>query len=35
MKFDISTRAEVRDCLRWFLTNFPTYGFNITFTDEE
>lgn len=35
MKFDISTRAEARDCLRWFLTNFPTYGFNSTFTNEE
>ena len=35
MKFDVSTRAEARDCLRWFLTNFPTYSFNITFNDEE
>lgn len=33
--FDISTRAEARDCLRWFLTNFPTYNFDITFNDEK
>lgn len=35
MKFDISTRAEARDCLRWFLTNFPTYPFDITFNTEK
>lgn len=33
--FDVSTRAEARDCLRWFLTNFPTYYFNIKCTGGE
>lgn len=33
--FDISTRAEARDCLRWFLTNFPTYPFDITLNKEK